>query len=98
MRMKNWSVRTSSNCWLSSMLAPCSKSRAVTVATIPRWSGQERMRTFSVGAVVSGTRPRYVHRAQGRTTAVPVACSSMASRTSGAVVCSPIRFRLPFPW
>ena len=54
--MKNWLVRTSRNCWLSSMLAACSNSRADPVATMPRWSGQDRMSTFSVGtALVSGT-------------------------------------------
>ena len=66
--MKNWSVRASRNCWLSSMLAPCSKSSAVTVATMPRWSGQDRMSTFSVGtSVVSGIPSPYVGLEQGRT-------------------------------
>ncbi len=68
-RMKNWVVRGSWNCWLSSMFAPCSNSRAVTVATMPRWSGQLRMSTFSVGtSVVSGTRPPYVGTGSGQQT------------------------------
>ena len=56
--MKNSPVRGSSNCWLSSMLPPCSKSRPVTVATMPalvragqgeddsgesRWPGSARL-------------------------------------------------------
>ena len=42
------------------MFAPCSNSRAVTVATMPRWSGQDRISTFSVGSPAVGHPPRYV--------------------------------------
>ena len=42
MRMKKWSVSRSSNCWLSSMLAPPSKSMRVTLATCGGLHGGQR--------------------------------------------------------
>ena len=84
------------------MFAPCSNSRAVTVATMPRWSGQDRISTFSEE---SGTPSRYVGVPAGRSLsttgrtgvesrdhavrdASPAACSLLS--TGGQVAPAPL--------
>ena len=47
MRMKKRPLSRSKNCWLSTMLPPCSTRNPETACTIPGWSGQSRMITKS---------------------------------------------------
>ncbi len=59
-RMKNWSVPTSSNCWLSSMLAPCSRRGARS-----RWRRSPGGRGRTGGARTRSRLPRYGGRGRG---------------------------------
>src|SRR6185437_15279885 len=86
-RMKNSLVSGSPYCWLSTMVQPVTSRKLDTACTIPRWSGQESVSTYSRGAAGGVVMPP--------SSPIPICIAQSAARGYRRAVASSSYLRYP---